>query len=101
MVDKEESSKRAKTLWLVKLGCMANIHLGFDCQLFHPSLEPNINILLPPAIFNDPWANRIADFPENYKLFAVKRKAGAASSSREDHYLCGVFFLPSFCMWPC
>ena len=91
--DKEESSEQAKQFWLVRLGCLLKIHKDIECQLSYSSTEPNTKILLPPATLDNPWMHKIADFPQNYKLFAVKRRqTGRGSSPREDHYLCGVFF---------
>ena len=94
--DKEESSDQAKQVWLSKLGCLLRVHWDFECQWFDSPVELNTNTL-PLDKFNDPWAYRIADFPKNYKLFAVGRQTGGDNSPREDHYLCGMF-LSLFCI---
>ena len=49
----------------------------------------NTNLSHPPDIFNNPWSYRIADFPENYKLFVKERKVDGNNYPQKDHYLHG------------
>jgi hypothetical protein len=91
--DGEEASPQTKRTWLGKLGCMLKIHGNIECQWPHSSMETNIIIQLPPDTFNDPWAYRISDFPENYKLFAVGRQTQVENHPRKDYYLRGMSFL--------
>jgi len=99
MEDGEEDTAQAKEGWLWKLGCLLKLHGNIECQWPHPLGEANTNSLLPSDMFNDPWAYKISGFPDNYKLFAVERKAGQDGSIRRDYYLCGMF-LPLYCVYP-
>ena len=99
MKNKEESSEQAKRVWLGKLGCQLVIHQEVECQWFYSSVELNTEMLLSTDILNNPWDYKIADFPKNYKLFVVERKAEGKKPPRTDHYLCGMFFFV-FCIWP-
>ena len=93
-MEDEEASTQAKNLWLGKLGCLLKLHGNIECQWLHSSMKTNTNTSLPPDTFNDPWAYRISDFPEHYKLFAVERQVQGGNHPRKDHYLCGKFFFP-------
>ena len=92
MKDREEAREEAKNVWLGKLGCLLKIHGRIKCQWPHSSVETNTNMPLPPDTFNDPWAYRVSDFPENYKLFAAERQAQGENPPRKDYYLCGMSF---------
>ena len=82
----EEASSGQKQEWLVKLGALLKLHGKINCQF-------NANLSLSSDIFSHPWAYRIADFPNGYKLFAVERKAKGDKLLRKDCYLRGMFFL--------
>ena len=91
MEGKEEGSEGAKQVWLSKLGCLLKLHGNIKCQWPCSPMGPNTKLLLPPDMFKDPWAYRIADFPEGYKLFEVERQAKGNDPPTKDHYLCGIF----------
>ena len=56
---------------------------------FHSPVGTNTNLFLPSDTFNNPWSYRIADFPENYKLFVKERQTEGNNYPPKDYYLCG------------
>ena len=86
---KEEGSEQAKRVWLGKLGCLLKVHGNITCKWFYSPVGTSTDLLLSPDIFNNPWSYRIADFPENYKLFVKERQTEGNSYPQKDHYLCG------------
>ena len=86
----EEAESQAKQVWLGKLGCLLKLHGNIKCQWSSSPRGTNTNIQHCSDTFNDPWAYKISDFPENYKLFSAGRRG---SPLRMDHYLHGMFFL--------
>ena len=91
---KEEGSEQAKRIWLGKLGCLLKVHGHITCQWFLSPVGTNTNLSLPLDVFNDPWSYRIANFPENYKLFVKERQAEGNNHPQKDHYLYGGSPLP-------